>query len=396
MVDLSTLIAVAVSAKSISGVILIYAWVTNRHTPALALWALAFFVASAATALIVTEERLGDVRLIDIADALLIGAYGLSWMGARSFNNRKTSVAYLLVAPAAWLLLRQLEVLHFSNSTRIVIVSSILLGCLVLMGFEFWRNNRNLPSCWPLIVIIGAQAAVFLSRILWPGWMLRALSGPSPAISVVALFFFEVLFQTFFAAFLLAFLMKERREEYYRQTALVDPLTGVWNRRAFLEYASRHLSGAAIDKQTVALIAFDLDHFKFINDRHGHLAGDLMLCSFCNMVTEALRPGDLFGRIGGEEFACLLVDVSPADAVAIAEQLRRRFANMEIYSGSSLLRATVSSGVAMAERPQPDLEALMSAADRGLYRAKELGRNRVVLEQTTVRGTNGVRNTHVG
>src|SRR6516225_7098088 len=114
MVALPTLVAVTVATKGISGVLLIYAWVTNRHTPALALWAIGFLVASAATALILTEEQIGNVRLIDIADALLIGAYGLLWMGARSFNNRKTAVTYLLIAPAAWFLFRQLEVLHFS------------------------------------------------------------------------------------------------------------------------------------------------------------------------------------------------------------------------------------------------------------------------------------------
>jgi diguanylate cyclase (GGDEF)-like protein len=390
MVDLPTLIAIAVSAKSISGVLLIYAWFTNRQTPALALWAIGFLMASAGTALIIAEERVGDVRLIDIADALLIGAYSLLWMGARSFNDRKAPVAYLLVGPAAWFLVRQLEVWHFSDSARIAFLSSVLLCCLVLTGFEFWRSNRNLPSGWPLIVIIGAQVVILLSRVLWPGWIFRALAGRSPAISVVALFFFELLFQTFFAAFLLAFLVKERREEHYRRAALVDPLTGIWNRRAFLEYASRRLRRATIGKQTAALIAFDLDHFKFINDGYGHLAGDRMLCSFSNVVTAALRTGDLFGRIGGEEFACLLVHVSPADAVAIAERLRCQFADMEICSGSARLRATVSSGVAMAGQPQPDLEALMSAADRALYRAKELGRNRVELGETAVRDTNGV------
>jgi diguanylate cyclase (GGDEF)-like protein len=381
MVDLPALVALAVSAKGISGALLIYAWVINRHTPALALWAIGFLVASAATALIFAD----DDWSIDIADALLIGAYGLLWMGARSFNNRKTPVAYLLVAPAAWILVRQLEAWHFPTSTRVVVVSSILLCCLVLTGFEFWRSNRSLTSRWPLIVIIGVQAAVLLSRILWPDWMVRSLTGRSPTISLTALILFVIPFHNVFAAFLLAFLAKERREEHYRRAALVNPLTGIWNRRAFIEYGSRHLSRAAIDKLTVALIAFDLDHFEFINDRYGHLAGDRMLCSFCNVVTEALRPGDLFGRIGGEEFACLLAEVSPADAVAIAERLRCRFANVEICSGSSLLRATVSSGVAMAGQPQPDLEALMSAADRALYRAKELGRNRVELEKTIVR-----------
>jgi diguanylate cyclase (GGDEF)-like protein len=155
------------------------------------------------------------------------------------------------------------------------------------------------------------------------------------------------------------------------------------------------LRRAAIDKPPVALIAFDLDHFKFINDGYGHLTGDRMLCSFCNVMTDALRPGELFGRIGGEEFACLLVDVSLADAVTTAERLRCRFANIEIDSGSSRLRATVSAGVAMAVQPQPDLEPLMSAADRALYRAKALGRNRVELEKTTEQDASGVCNTQV-
>jgi diguanylate cyclase (GGDEF)-like protein len=375
MLDLPTLVAVAVSAKGISGVLLIYAWFTNRHTPALALWAMSFLVASAATTLIATE----DDQLVDVADALLIVAYGLTWVGARSFNNRKTHIAYLLVAPAAWLLVRQLEVWHFSTSSRVVAASSILLCFLALTGFEFWRSNTILPSRWPLIVIVGAQAAALLSRLLWPGWLVQALTGRNP--SVAKLILFELLFQAFIAAFLLALLVKERGEEHYRQAALVDPLIGILNRRGFLEYASRQLSRAAIDKQAVALVAFDLDEFKSINDRYGHLVGDQVLCGFCNLVTEALRPGDLFGRIGGEEFACLLVGVSSADAVAIAERVRYRFADMEIHSGSSLLRATVSSGVAMSWQPQPDLETLMLAADRALYRAKKLGRNRVELDK---------------
>jgi diguanylate cyclase (GGDEF)-like protein len=335
-----------------------------------------FLVATGATALIVTEERVGEVQSIDIADGLLIGAYGLLWTGARSFNDRKTPVAFLLVGPAVCFLL--LEVCQFSTSTRVVFVSSILLCCLVLIGVELWRSDRNLPSGWPLIVLVGVQATILLSLISWPDWMLRALTGHSPS-SVVAVIFFLLLFHSVFAAFLLAFLVKERREEHYRRAALVDPLTGIWNRRAFLEYASRRLSRAAIDKQAAALIAYDLDQFKLINDRYGHPAGDRMLCSFSKMVSGTLRPADIFGRIGGEEFACLLVDVSPADAVAVAERLRCQFANMEICFGSALLRATVSSGVAMAGQPHWNLEALMSAADRALYRAKELGRDRVEL-----------------
>jgi diguanylate cyclase (GGDEF)-like protein len=390
MFNLPTMIAIGVSAKAAAGVLLIYAWVTNRHTPSLATWATAFLVASVATALIVSQHQIGEVRLIDIADTLWIAAYALLWMGARSFNCRKTPVAYLLVVPAVWFLLRQLEAFQFSDSFRIVVLSSTVFCYLVLTGIEFWRSNRNLTSCWPLIVIIGLHAAVSLSRVFWPGWMLRALTDSSSPTSISVLIVFELLFSTVFAAFLLAFLVKERREEHYKRAALVDPLTGVWNRRAFLESASRHLSRAAIDKHPVALVAFDLDRFKFINDRYGHLAGDQVLCAFCKAASEALRPGDLFGRIGGEEFACLLADISPTDAVAMAERLRRRFAGMKLHCGPLPMHATVSAGVATAQQPQPNLEALMAAADLTLYRAKKLGRNRVELDKASVRGANRV------
>src|SRR5262249_19481110 len=124
MVDLPV---VAITAKGIAGALLIYAWVTNRHTPALALWAIGFFLAAAATALIVIREPIGGVRPIDIADALLILAYGVIWMGARSFNNRKTRVVYIFSVPVAWFLVRWMGIWNFSESARIVAVSSILL-----------------------------------------------------------------------------------------------------------------------------------------------------------------------------------------------------------------------------------------------------------------------------
>jgi diguanylate cyclase (GGDEF)-like protein len=384
MVDLPTLFAVTIFANGLSGVLLLYAWFTNRHTPALALWAMGYFVATTGMTLIVARGTIGDLWSIDIANALVIAAYGIVWMGARSFNNRKTPVLSVLVGPATWLVICQLEALHSSISGRIVVLSSLLFCYTLLTGFEFWRGDRKLSSCWPLIVVIGIHSVVFLSRILWPGWVLEMFTGRQLSLSVLALVSFQLLFHTFCAAFLLAFLVKERREQDYKRASLVDPLTGVWNRRAFLDYASRQLRRAASDKLPMALIAFDLDQFKSINDTYGHLAGDCLLRSFCEVASKALRSGDLFGRIGGEEFACLLADVSSMDAAAVAERLRRRFANTEINCGSSRLHATVSAGIALAGQPLPDLEALMSTADRALYRAKELGRNRVELSKTIV------------
>ena len=129
------------------------------------------------------------------------------------------------------------------------------------------------------------------------------------------------------------------------------------------------------DRRSAALLLFDLDRFKDVNDTGGHQAGDRVLKAFCELIVTSITPRDLFGRLGGEEFACLLADVSMAQALQIADRLRREFANMQ-FPGLEI-NATVSVGVAMASEAGRSLPALLATADRALYRAKADGRNRV-------------------
>jgi len=130
-------------------------------------------------------------------------------------------------------------------------------------------------------------------------------------------------------------------------------------------------------RQPVALLMFDLDQFKSINDRYGHHAGDEVLTAFCKVATSHMRPADLFGRIGGEEFASLLPDTGLQDAVWLAERVRGAFAAASHNVGKHIFSSTVSIGVAVADDGHSDLSALLDAADQALYRAKALGRNRV-------------------
>jgi diguanylate cyclase (GGDEF)-like protein len=123
-------------------------------------------------------------------------------------------------------------------------------------------------------------------------------------------------------------------------------------------------------RQPAALLIFDLDRFKNINDNIGHGAGDSVLTAFCQLATSLLRPTDLFGRIGGEEFASLLPDTAREDALWLAERLR---------SAVEATSHTAADGVAISDNASFDLSALLDAADGALYRAKALGRNRVEL-----------------
>ena len=122
---------------------------------------------------------------------------------------------------------------------------------------------------------------------------------------------------------------------------------------------------------------FDLDKFKRINDTFGHHVGDLVLTAFCGVATAALRPDDLFGRIGGEEFASLLPHTSLDEGLAVAERIRSNFEATTLEVGATTLTATVSVGVAMSIDQSRKLADLIKAADRALYRAKANGRNRV-------------------
>ena len=124
------------------------------------------------------------------------------------------------------------------------------------------------------------------------------------------------------AGYLFSGLVKDRIAASYQRASLTDPLTGVANRREFFQTGERLLTRTRFARQPIALLMFDLDQFKSINDRYGHHAGDEVLNAFCKVATLHIRPTDLFGRIGGEEFAALLSNTNRQDALSLAERAR--------------------------------------------------------------------------
>jgi diguanylate cyclase (GGDEF)-like protein len=182
---------------------------------------------------------------------------------------------------------------------------------------------------------------------------------------------------------------KERTELRHKINSLVDPLSGVANRRAFLDGASALLAQQEIDHEPLALLLFDLDHFKQINDRFGHAVGDAVLQSFAATGTATLGADVLFARIGGEEFAACLPVGDLDEAFAIADRVRRNFVTAAAHFGNDELLPSVSAGVTLGCDPQAKVLELLSIVDRALYRAKEHGRNRVETETPEDRTTVG-------
>ncbi len=158
-----------------------------------------------------------------------------------------------------------------------------------------------------------------------------------------------------------------------------DHLTGALNRRAFNQRSREMLAWLAGNHTASAMLMLDIDHFKRVNDSHGHATGDAMLVQLARIVRECLRESDVFARLGGEEFAILLPACDDMNATAIAERIRQAFAQarLQTETGQSI-SATISIGIATAPQSAEDCSRLLAQADQALYRAKEAGRNRVV------------------
>jgi diguanylate cyclase (GGDEF)-like protein len=160
--------------------------------------------------------------------------------------------------------------------------------------------------------------------------------------------------------------------------ATTDVLTGVRNRRHFVEVLEQEFARARRYDTPLTILSFDLDFFKRINDGYGHAVGDQALISFAEVAQKGLREMDLLGRIGGEEFAILLPSTPAADALAVAERVRKAVAEISIPTDNGMLKFTTSVGVTQMQSIDSSIDDLLRRADNALYEAKAGGRNRVV------------------
>ncbi|MCI0671054.1 MAG: GGDEF domain-containing protein [Myxococcaceae bacterium] len=160
-------------------------------------------------------------------------------------------------------------------------------------------------------------------------------------------------------------------------SATRDGLTGAYNKRFFTESIERELGFCQRYGVPLSLVLMDVDHFKQINDGHGHLAGDAVLRRLGELMSEQVRPDAILARVGGDEFAFLLREHTHPQALAFAEQLCQRVGDEEFRYESQRLKVTVSVGVATLGAEDTEPSALVGAADQALYAAKTAGRNRV-------------------
>ncbi len=376
--DVHTLFLVTIYVEAILGLLLLFVWAQNMALRAVCWWGFAHLVRLSSIGLFGMYGEWPDLITIDLANALLFSAFAMTWTGARVFDGRPVEPVYLVTGAVLWLLICRLPMLAENIETRSLIASGIITGYIWLTAFEFWRGrDEALVSRWPAIVMLFAHGALFLLRTPMVG-LLRSGTNDSVFDSVwMTVLSFEALLFTISTAFILLAMAKERTELRHRTAAMVDPLTGIANRRSFLLDASllakRHIG----NPRPVAVLQIDLDHFKSINDRFGHALGDRVLEIFSEAARKSMRGSDLIGQLGGEEFAAILIDTSREKAVAVAERIRETFAQMALDVDGCPVCATVSIGLVHSLGPTLDVPELLAQADHALYHAKERGRDRV-------------------
>ena len=170
----------------------------------------------------------------------------------------------------------------------------------------------------------------------------------------------------------------KRLMQTLRESAMVDPMTGLYNRRFLQEHTAQLISGVLRRKAQIGLLVCDIDYFKQVNDTHGHDAGDALLRETAIVLKNAVRESDIVIRFGGEEFLVLLMDVQPGDALPVAEKIRQSIEKLKVTVGDKVLQKTISIGVAEFPGDTDGFWQAIKYADVALYRAKEGGRNQCV------------------
>ena len=380
LLDVPTLFIVSVFVTTILGLFLLFAWVQDRSIRALAWWGAAYLIGGISVAIYTVQDSLSAALSMAIGNALLFVACGVIWSGARLFHGREVRPIGMFAGAMVWLVALTVPGFAASATGKIILSSLAISAYTIMTAMEIWGGRREwLLSRWPAFAVLVLQGIVFLSPI-----PIVLLAPEEATLAEFAgnwfgIFALETLLYAIATAFIILTMAKERSERIHRTAATIDPLTEIFNRRALMDAGRRVLGRIAWDKEPAAVLMFDLDHFKKINDRFGHAVGDRALQTFARTAAAKLRATDIVGRLGGEEFAAVLPATNLQAAAVAAERVREAFEAAAKEIDGLPIGGTVSIGAAATDNPDADMDKLLALADQALYAAKAGGRNRIVL-----------------
>lgn len=350
--------------------------VHGHRSRQLGLWAGSYVVFALGCLVAMNRQAFPGVTGWALSNVLMVIGYLMVWHGAAGLDEPvKATRSALAVAAVAllWTGVGAGDVDLLWNHVAalpIALIAGLTAWTLVRSGTVAGLRSRPVA-----VAVFALHALFYLFRTFVSPLLAAAYGNEVLAVVAKATMYEAVLFSVAMPMAFLALIREEYQAELLTASR-TDFLTGLSNRTGFFAQAARLLKESRAD-QPVSLLAFDLDHFKAINDRYGHDAGDDVLRLFASVARETAGADGLIVRLGGEEFAVLLPAHGSKEARAVGETVAARFAERAVRRDGLGIPATVSVGVAESEAGRCDLSALLTSADRALYRAKELGRNRI-------------------
>ncbi len=381
--DVATLFVIAICVASLLGLFLLFAWMQDG-IPALAWWGAAYLIGGFSGTIWRLGGAISPPLPANVANVLLFIALGMIWTAARVFHGRPVLWGTMCLGAIVWLASSFSPAFTRSAASHLVMSSLIVATYTFLTAAELWRERRKALICrWPAIFVPMLHGAIFFFPVALAGLAANNDASRGLGTGWVAVYAIEVVLYVVGAAFVVLVLAKDRTVRQYKMAAATDSLTDLLNRRGFFEAAAEVMTRQRASNDPVSVLAFDLDNFKSINDRFGHMAGDAVLELFASVVRRTMRAGDVIGRLGGEEFVALLPN-NLAEATVAAERVRRAFTTT-CAASRNRVAATVSVGVACGSA-FAEIDMLIARADAALYRAKMNGRDRVETAEEAVGG----------
>lgn len=329
-----------------------------------------------------------------IFDTCVVAGFYSFYTGLRAHKGERATDTALAIFPVFVILFAGVMIYLTYYEINVVGRSAfvtIVIACLCfLIAFEIagiTQANRILTSGFAILVTLHGIFNLIRSTVVLTIPDVRTFleGGMMAKVTFCESFIVVFAFTLGYVLLILDHLMTQ-----IRQQAEIDSLTDVFNRRSFIKLVEKARAAAQRNSTDLSVIAIDLDRFKDVNDMYGHAAGDTALQHFSSTITAALRPGDILGRTGGEEFMVLLPETGKANALDIAERLRRKIEQSTVPFEEKEIHLTISLGVSTTPCGEKSFDQLTKEADIALYKAKE-ERNQVAgFEQYLLQDTTAV------
>jgi diguanylate cyclase (GGDEF)-like protein len=387
ILDVRTLGILSAVVPLILGLVMAYYWRSRKVYDGFGRWVLANFCFSAGYLLVSLRGTMSDVLSIVIANILIVYGLILIYEGNQLFfasTPFRLSNYFLLIVYGALQVF--LTYVHPDINLRIVLGASVLFILLMRAGYSLMQNfavglekiARSMAYVFFLMALLQVPRAIYAYRQTAPMDFFHDSLNSWYALILLA----SIMSWTFYFFLLNSVRLELDLEQAHRELTVIantDSLTGLHNRRHFLEHAEAEFVRTKRYGQLLSLLVMDIDDFKTVNDSYGHDVGDMTMLKVAQVLRQETRFFDLVARIGGDEFIVMLINTDEQQAVDIAERIRLAVENTPIFFDTQEFHVHLSVGIACFLPADASLDFMLKRADKALYQAKHEGSNRVIV-----------------